>query len=226
MKTLTLLLLLLTSNSFAQTRNIVPRADDEGGIGLSTRTWHEVWSTKYYGDGSSLTGILGMVPSTYSIRIDALDVATATLTTSIESSSNTYWNRIYVSTVVYSTSGVYHTNSLGTPTSCISASTLTWTASSSTVYQVGYVGTVEHTGTGAEMRMSFLLDGVLPPPLSSTLSPYSLEAMAGDKISANWFYNISVSAGSHSVCFVIWSVSGQCTLPINNTNMFYVKTRD
>jgi len=39
----------------AQTRNIVPRTDNAGNIGLSTLTWHGIYANKFYGNASSST---------------------------------------------------------------------------------------------------------------------------------------------------------------------------
>ena len=65
-------LLVFSGISNATTRNIVPRADDEGNLGLSTITWHGVYASKFYGDGSSLTGLPSHVVdlSTYAVKAD------------------------------------------------------------------------------------------------------------------------------------------------------------
>ena len=40
------------------TRNIVPRADNEGTIGTTAKQWSEVRAVNYYGTGSNLYGII------------------------------------------------------------------------------------------------------------------------------------------------------------------------
>ena len=53
-----LFILLLIPGLVNATRNVVPRSPDTGNIGLSTDPWHAVYGTKFYGDGSSLTGMI------------------------------------------------------------------------------------------------------------------------------------------------------------------------
>ena len=52
------LLVFLVGNASAATRNFIPRGAGEGDIGLSTRTWRSVWANNFYGDGSTLTGVI------------------------------------------------------------------------------------------------------------------------------------------------------------------------
>lgn len=96
MMKITLSLLMLASVCSAQTPPIIPRANLEGSIGLSTRTFktaffgtmtvNEVYATRYYGSGAMLTGIV------YS---ETDPIFNASAAKSITTSSTTYWNTAY-----------------------------------------------------------------------------------------------------------------------------------
>lgn len=85
----TAILVCLASNSFAATRNIVPRATGEGGIGTSAKIWNEGYfddvTTTYgvaaaTGTFSGAVGITGAVTSAGQVTGASLKATTGSIT--------------------------------------------------------------------------------------------------------------------------------------------------
>lgn len=127
--------------------------------------------------------------------------------------------KVFVSTVQFSTSTSYSISQTA-PNVCITGSTLTFTSLSGDRFWVGYSGEVEHIGGSTELNMSFRLDGSLVPPISPTVHPWGYEGDGGNERNASWRFSISPSAGTHSVCFIGYVVTGSFELPTNNAHTF------
>ena len=77
---ISLLILFLSVNCFAQTRNIVPRGTSEGYIGLSTRTWAGMYADGFVGPliGNVTGDLTGNADTATSVPASGVDLSTVT----------------------------------------------------------------------------------------------------------------------------------------------------
>ena len=125
----TLLITFAANSGKAQTRNIVPRNDNEGAVGTELKKWTSGYyytvypSTIIFADGSSLSSTEGQYynvsvsTSNYALRIGSYTKVDATLLPKELGinlgSSTTYFSEIHCSTVVFHGSAIVFKDKTG-----------------------------------------------------------------------------------------------------------------